>query len=152
MKALNLLRKDHRVIKTLLARLVKTREEAVERRRHLFEMIRQRLVHHSQIERSVFYPALREVPVDNASMRVEQAVKDQLRIDAVLLRISQHSSQECDADLWTQLLAQVVERHVQDEEADLFILAKTRLSPVQLKELGRKMEEMQFALHQPASR
>src|SRR5258706_11832861 len=116
MNAIDLLSKDHRRVRTLLSRLLKTRDKALDRKRQLFEKVQRELQLHGQLEEKLFYPLLRSIPMDNMSQRVDQALRDHRQIDALLTEISERTPEDPDFSSKLEELARSVERHILVEE------------------------------------
>ena len=97
---------------------------------------------HAQVEEEIFYPALREAVGDDAML--DEAEVEHLAVKDQIARISAMQPADTLFDARVSVLAALVGRHLQAEEADIFPLA--RASNVDLIALGATMQARKSAL------
>ena len=136
MNAIDLLTKDHKHLKTLLARTVAAKSD--ERREELIETLRSELVAHERMEEEVFYPPLR----DNKKTHdiVLEGYQEHHVADLILDELLELPT---DSEMWepkVKVLKENIEHHIEEEEDDMFKKARKVLSDEQLEELGTQME------------
>ena len=149
MNALDLLKADHEKISGILEKLDQTTERALKTREEQFAKVRDELEVHTQIEETVFYPALSEDPKTrpltlsaNEQHNVVKALLDEMGVMAV------------DTEEWTaklKVLKDSVDKHVKEEEGEMFKQARQVLPKARLDELGEEMEAARNAEAPPAA-
>lgn len=134
MKAIDLLKSQHGLVKQLFARIdTANGAEKVS----LFEKLAANLVAHDVIEREIFYPAC-EAAVDDEVILGEAIVEHGV-IEFCLLRADMHR-RTTDFDSYLTVLKEMVEHHVKEEEDDLFRKVKGALDDERQEALGEQME------------
>src|SRR5688572_28924078 len=73
---MQLLKRDHRIVKDLFAEYEKLGDGDVEEKGQLWQKINEELTIHADIEERLFYPAVREVSTDEAEDLVNEAVEE----------------------------------------------------------------------------
>jgi hemerythrin superfamily protein len=146
------LRKDHQRLKMLLAKLAKTPESAADLRSGLLEKFRHDFQIHGQVEEKLFYPALRALPIEHASLRSDQGFHEHREIDAALERLQAIPPQDPRFAAGVEDLVRKVDRHVRSEERDLFSIVAARLSSELVRQLDRRMKELKSVLSQASVR
>jgi hemerythrin-like domain-containing protein len=138
MDALKLLKQDHDEVKQLLEKLDSTTERGVKTRQELFSRVQRELRIHEAIEEEIFYPRLRE----NAKTK-EIALEGYEEHHVVDLVMSEIDSTPFDDETWGAkftVMKENVEHHIEEEEGEMFKLARQALGTEQLAELGERME------------
>ena len=136
MNAIDLLTKDHKHLKTLLARAATAKGE--ERREELIETLRSELVAHERMEEEVFYPPLR----DNSKTHdiVLEGYQEHHVADLILDELLELPA---DSEMWqpkVKVLQENIEHHIEEEEGEMFKKARKILSDEELEQLGARME------------
>jgi hypothetical protein len=136
MNAIDLLTRDHKHLKTLLARAVTAQGE--ERREELIETLRSELVAHERMEEEVFYPPLR----DNKKTHdiVLEGYQEHHVADLILDELLELPA---DSEMWqpkVKVLQENIEHHIEEEEGEMFKKARSILSDEELEQLGTRME------------
>ena len=131
--ALSVLRKDHQSIDQLFRRFERSRGSA-ERRRIAARIVRELSVH-AAIEEELFYPALRR-RADGAADRVLVALEEHHLAKLELAELEGLDGSDERFAAKVGVLADNVRHHVQEEERELFALARRTLSSEELALLG----------------
>ena len=145
MNALDMLKKDHEVVKGILDQLENTTQRATKKRTELFAKLKEELSAHETIEEEIFYPALREH--EEAREIVNAAYEEHQLVDYVLEDMSELSP---DDEAWTAKLSvakENIEHHIAEEEGEMFTRAREAFDKKQLEDLAVQMEERKQALH-----
>jgi hemerythrin superfamily protein len=150
MKATLFLRKDHERLHELFASFRKSKASSQNGKRAVFEAIRRELTMHSDIEKELFYPALKMSPSDQAERLVETATRDHRRIEAELDEITPGLA-DSPFESGVLRLIELVETHILTEEEEILSEARRSLSEQRLEELGLEMEERKRILTQVAA-
>ena len=138
MKATDLLKKQHKEVKGLFKKIEKT--EDARQRRQLMEEIATALQGHTTIEEEMFYPAVRQVGSKKAEEMVDEAFEEHHVVKLVLQELPQVDPADERFHAKMTVLSELVEHHAQEEEEEMFKLAK-KLGDDELDELGDQMEE-----------
>ena len=137
MDALQLLIKDHDHVKKMLEELDDTTERAVKTRDQVFTKLRSDLEVHETIEEEIFYPALKEHPKtrDIALEGYEEHhVVDTVMGEMLELAVSDET--------WTakfSVMKENLEHHIEEEEQEMFVLARKVFDQEELDTLGERM-------------
>lgn len=136
--AISLLADDHERVRRLIGEFERARLNAdTDVCGRLAEVIVQELEVHAILEEEIFYPAL-AATIDHAEL-VDQARTEHMAVDLLLERIR---TLPHDDKMWVAavtVLGQQFDRHVEDEERELFYLAKK--AGIDLVALGKRMRE-----------
>jgi hemerythrin-like domain-containing protein len=120
-----LLRRDHRQVRGLLDEMEGTEDRDAVRRQDLFERLVTELEAHSQAEEDVFYSVL-EKHADMAE-RIDEARQEHDDLDQMLEELDEISAGDAGWMDKIHELRQVFQRHIDEEEGDLFSRARERL-------------------------
>jgi hemerythrin-like domain-containing protein len=144
MTAMELLKNDHQKAMSLIGELeaadrqVGTVQTNVDAFNHLNEL----LMMHTLIEEEVFYPAMKEFDESRdlaRSIRKEHKVFERLLSHLSTMAPNVEEFQRTLADL-----RESVERHIDEEENELFPLAEELCGSQRLQEMGSRMQEMKY--------
>ena len=149
MDAIALLKDDHEQAKKLMSELEETTERAVKTREQKWTKLLKELTIHENIEEEIFYPALMEHP--KAKDIVLEAMEEHHLVDDI---IAQLKATPFDDEHWGakfKVTKENVEHHIEEEETEMFKIARQVFSKEELGELGSRMdavkaEQMQEAM------
>lgn len=139
MSIYNLLKEDHDRVAELFEQLEERTQQAVKTREQTFATLKSELEAHSEAEQNVFYSALKEY--DETRERVLESIQEH---DQVNRRLTELGGMIKDTEEWMvelNALKEMIERHVQEEEDELFDLARQVLSSHQADALGSRFEQ-----------
>ena len=139
MKATELLKKQHREVKTLFRQVKKADARG---RRSGMDEIAAKLEAHMRIEQEIFYPAVQEIGTKKADEIVPEAFEEHHVVELVLGELPGVDPKDERFEAKMTVLEELVEHHVEEEEKEMFKLAE-KLGSERLAELG---DEMQSAL------
>ena len=139
MKATELLKKQHREVKTLFRQVKKADARG---RRAGMDEIAAKLEAHMRIEQEIFYPAVQEIGTKKAEEIVPEAFEEHHVVELVLGELPGVDPKDERFEAKMTVLEELVEHHVEEEEKEMFKLAE-KLGSERLAELG---DEMQSAL------
>ena len=143
MKATDLLKKQHKEVKTLFKE-VENAEGARERKR-LMNEIATALEGHTVIEEEMFYPAVRGLETQKAEEMVLEAFEEHHVVKLVLAELPNVDPEDERFEAKMTVLSELVEHHADEEEKEMFKLAQ-KLGKDELEALGEQMEERFEAL------
>jgi hemerythrin-like domain-containing protein len=148
MKATEMLKRQHRQVKSLFKKVEKT--EAAGERRRLMDEIGTRLQIHTTIEEEIFYPAVRGLGTRKAEAMIDEALEEHHVVDLVLRELPTIDPGDERFAAKMTVLAELVEHHVQEEESEMFKVAQ-KLGD-ELADLAERMEARQSELEARGSR
>jgi hemerythrin HHE cation binding domain-containing protein len=140
MDALSLLKTDHDRMKLLLERGDDTTERARKGRREVLETVRREFQQHERMEEDVFYPALKEFA--KAKDIVLEGYQEHHVVDLLLDELAHLDvADERWGAKWS-VLKENVEHHIEEEEGEMFKIARSVFDKAALSDLGDRMEEV----------
>jgi hemerythrin superfamily protein len=137
MNATALLKRQHKEVRALFKQIEKT-DDARERRQ-LLGQVATALEGHTLIEEEMFYPAMKEIESKKAEEMVNEAYEEHHVIKLVLRELPEVNPEDERFEAKMTVLSELVEHHVEEEEDEMFKLAK-KLGDDELEELGTRME------------
>ena len=138
MDAITLLKNDHAKVKKLLTELESTTERGVKTRSELFATIKGELTVHEIIEEEIFYPALKSHP--KAQDIVLEAYEEHHVVDVLMGELE---SLDVSDETWGAkaiVMKENIEHHIEEEEGEMFKIARCVFEAEELEELGSRME------------
>jgi hypothetical protein len=134
-----LLKEDHKKVSGLLKQLEQTEEQDSSTRKELFQQIKNELEVHTQIEETIFYPALKEEE-DTKEIALE-AYEEHAAVKRLLEEMSELDASDETWGAKCSVLKENVEHHVKEEEGEMFKKARKALDRDELEDLGDQMME-----------
>jgi iron-sulfur cluster repair protein YtfE (RIC family) len=141
--AIDLLTSQHRSVEQMFGDLGQERPGSAEHRR-LFGELADALAVHTTIEEQVFYPAVKRAETEAI---LEESVEEHLQAKRVLATLLE-TVPDGDASAELEELAGLVEEHVIEEEHELFPIVRQLTGAADLRELARRMTELEAELRQ----
>jgi hemerythrin superfamily protein len=138
-KATDLLKRQHREVKSMFKEIEKA--ERPRERRRLLDSIAQALKSHTTIEEEIFYPAVREIGSDKAEEMYAEALEEHHVVDLVLAELPTVDPEDERFEAKMTVLSELVEHHADEEEKEMFPLAEKKLGSEEIAELGQRMAE-----------
>lgn len=133
----SLIKKDHQEVASLFRRL-KAAEGFCETSEQLFAQLREELELHTHAEERVLYSALQEA--EGTQELVEAALNDHKLVQELLDELA---ALRMDDEVWNEkleVLKEHVEDHVEEEEGDIFDVARRLFSTEQVAELAQRWQ------------
>ena len=138
MDAITLLKHDHDKLKKLLTELESTTERGVKTRSELFATIKGELMVHETIEEEIFYPELKAHP--KAKDIVLEGFEEHHVVDVLMGELE---SLDVSDETWgakALVMKENIEHHIEEEEGEMFKIARGVFEDEELDELGSRME------------
>jgi Hemerythrin HHE cation binding domain len=132
-----LLKKDHKKVSDLLKQLDKTEESDASNREELFSQLKNELETHTQIEETIFYPALED---HEETKDITLEAYEEHNVVKTLLQELEETSK--DDETWSakfSVLKENVEHHVEEEEGEMFSKVKKALNKDEIESLGDRI-------------
>ena len=140
MKATELLKKQHREVGSLFAKVLKT-DDAKDRKKLATE-ITSKLEGHTTIEEEVFYPAYREASnTQRGEDLVLEAYEEHHVVKLVLAELPKMNASAENFKAKMTVLKELIEHHVEEEEEEMFPDAVKKLGKERLEVLGEEMDK-----------
>lgn len=139
--------RDHRRAAALMDRISRDGGDP-EARDALFFQLKEELEVHAIAEESTFYAALRDHPAGRE--KIDEASREHDRMTAILEELADMSANEGTWLANFMRLKVTVQRHLQDEETELFALARELLDQQQGRQLAQDLEAEERRLKKAA--
>jgi hemerythrin-like domain-containing protein len=134
------LREDHEKIRELFKSIEKSSSTQIDLRKELFTRLEEALLAHMEAEERFFYTALE--PHDEARPMVLESFEEH---QVARIVIGTFNSLAVDDERWpakVKVLSQLFRRHVDEEEHELFEVAKKVLGKDQFRGIVAKVQEL----------
>jgi hypothetical protein len=138
--AIALLEADHRRMEGLLARGEETTERAVKGRTQLLDTLMAELNLHELLEEELLYPALKDHPA--AKEIVLEGYQEHHVADLIVKELQTLAKDDEKWGAKFTVLKENIEHHIQEEEGEMFRIARAVLGQEELQELGARMAAM----------
>ena len=138
MDAMELLKNDHEQVKKILEEIDSTTEKGVKTREELSTKFKSEMTVHERIEEEIFYPRLTE-QAKTKEIALE-GFEEHHVVDMVMAELD---DVPFDDETWGAkftVMKENIEHHVEEEEGEMFKLARQALESDELEELGARME------------
>lgn len=148
--ALTLLRDEHRAMVELFTQIdsipssLPADDEAMQRRRTLFEQVSMSLTRHAMAEEELLYPLVRRELPDGDAL-ADHALDEHQEVKETLARLEKMSPDNLDFDVEFRALMAAVREHVGEEEGTLFEQLRQHVDADALNELGRQIQNAERA-------
>jgi hypothetical protein len=139
-----LLESDHRRFETLLKEGEETTERGVKRRSELLQTLTGALTVHEAIEERILYPALKAH--EEATEIVLEGYQEHHVADLVINELHQLSRDDEKWGAKFKVLKESLEHHIQEEEGEMFRIARAVLTREELTGLGARMKSLKSEL------
>lgn len=139
MDALTLLERDHRRVERLFERFEALGSAAHKTRRDLADRIVEELARHGAAEEQIFYPAVRH-GTPGAQGSVAEAMEEHHVVKWLLSEIDGMDPADERFAPKVKLLGELVRRHIQEEERELFPALRSGVSVRRLSEIGEALQ------------
>lgn len=139
--AIELLEKDHALVKDLLEQLERTTARGVRKRTELFAQIAAEIDVHARIEEEIFYPAYHAAAKTHEDSKIffEAAEEHGLVKEVIAAMEGEDPSSDVFAAK-AKVLKDLVLHHAEEEEEEMFPRAKKLLGKPALAELGESLD------------
>ncbi|EYF03604.1 hemerythrin domain-containing protein [Chondromyces apiculatus] len=134
MKATELLKTQHKEVDALFEKI---KEAKPEEARGLVEQLATSLVAHSNIEKEIFYPSVRNALED---AKLHEAYDEHALVEFQLQKLLTTAPGDESFHARCDVLKEVVTHHVKEEEKEMFPQIEQRVGEEQLEQMGQQME------------
>ncbi|STX52055.1 Uncharacterized conserved protein [Legionella busanensis] len=133
------LKKDHRVAKELINKILHLDPHATEQRDDLFNQLKKEIIIHSKAEEKVFYKPLKKE--EATKEEIPHAKEEHEEVEQMLDRLSDKT---LNGAAWTKLFQKMADslmHHIEEEENEIFKDAKKELSSDEAQEMELAMQK-----------
>ena len=141
MNAIDLLKSQHREVEDLFSELERAGD--TDTKVDLFETVADKLAIHAALEEHHFYPAVKEQRTEGL---LHEAVQEHLAVKRLLAELLETDVEDERFDPQLKVLRETVERHVEEEEGDLFRRVRRLFTADRLEAIGSAMSTEQDEL------
>jgi hemerythrin superfamily protein len=149
MNIIEMLKQDHQEASAMMDR-IESADAGDASVMTTFNQLKEALTLHTQIEETIFYPALRNN--DETQDQIEESFEEHQEVKDLL---SEMSGMQAGSDEFMSLMGDLrdaVEHHVEEEENELFPQAQQILGDSRLQEMGQQMMQMKQGKSATATR
>ena len=138
--AIDLLKEDHAKVRKLLDELTST--HGPKTRERLLAEIHTELAVHTKIEEEIFYPAFKEACEKKEDVEMYyEALEEHRAVDSMVLPDLMKTKPDSEKfGGRAKVLKELVEHHADEEEDEMFKLARKLMTKEELEELGEQMD------------
>ena len=133
MNAIEMLKADHRKVEDLFEKYEKSRSKKGE----IAKKICLELIVHTMLEEEIFYPACREVGVEEDKMDEADVEHDGAKV--LISELQQGSPDDDYYDAKVKVLSEEIKHHVKEEEMRDGVFAQAKANGVNLDAVGQDM-------------
>lgn len=145
--AIDLLVEDHKKCRKLLEEFEATTDRAVKTRQQLLKDIETELEVHAQLEEELFYPAYKVAAESSEDRKLFfEAHEEHHVVDFVIAELKETDPATEPFGAKAKLLRELVERHADEEEKEMFPRARQLLTADALADLAEQIEERRAEL------
>jgi hemerythrin-like domain-containing protein len=145
--AISILKKDHQTVRELLGKLESARMRPSKTRETLLSQIEHEVKVHSQLEKEIFYPAFKEsVPKKDEQILYFESLEEHRLVDTVIDEFHEEQQDDESFAARCKVLSDLLEHHLQEEERELFPVAKKSMDSDMLRELGEQIDQRKTEL------
>ena len=135
-----MLARDHRRFEEMLRKGEETTEQARSTRRDLLNTLTRELNAHELMEEKVFYPALQSHP--QARAIVLEGYQEHHVADVIVAELERVATNDEQWAAKFKVLKENLEHHMQEEEGEMFRVARGIFSKDELRALAQRMMEV----------
>jgi hemerythrin-like domain-containing protein len=138
--AIDLLKEDHKRLRKMLDELVAT--SGAKTRERLLAKVSSELEVHTGVEEEIFYPAFRDAATKKEQKKLYyEAVEEHRAVNEMVLPdLAETDTSGLEFGGRAKVLRELVLHHLEEEEQEMFKLARQLLSREELVELGEHIE------------
>ena len=140
--AIAMLKEDHQRVRDLFAQYKGTSN--AEAKWTLAEEVFVELETHAQLEENIFYPSVNEETEEGPEL-VKESLQEHAAVKQLIQELRQMGPQNNGFDAKFHELMHNVEHHVEEEEAEMFLLAEQELT-ADLDDMKGEMQELKADL------
>lgn len=139
MDAIKLLTDDHDAVRELFQQFRNaTESDDEQRQRELQRQIFDELETHTRIEEDIFYPAVKELGVEDLTETVDEGIQEHHVVKVLMREIADLRDHDVFVAKMTVLIENV-EHHAEEEEEEIFPELREQMGQDRLEQLGDEL-------------
>ena len=143
MNAIDLLLEDHKRVKAILGQLSDSTERAVKKRTELLNKLEMEITIHTRLEEEILYPVFKKAGGKEQAVMYHEAKEEHRTVDSLVLPdLKKTAPDSLEFSGRAKVVKELLEHHIEEEETEMFPLARKLLGKAVLEELGKQMEAM----------
>lgn len=143
MNAIDLLKADHERVKAILNQLSETTERAVKKRTDLLAKLEMEVTIHTKLEEEILYPAFKKAGGKEEEKMYYEAKEEHRTVDSLVIPdLKQTDPATPEFAGRAKVVKELLEHHIEEEESEMFPLAKKLLGKEALDAMGEQMDAM----------
>ena len=145
MNPFTLLKEDHKKVKDLFKEWEDCGDRAIQKRKAISEKVFEELEIHTTVEEEIFYPALRASGDEELEKLLNEAFEEHAVVKELIEEMKSLDSEDETFQAKFKVMSENVKHHIEEEEGELFPLAKKALKESS-EEVGDEMKERKTEL------
>src|SRR5215467_4168024 len=146
MRVTTILTKDHRLVSRLIATLEMTPRLNGTVRKRLFEQIRMNVMVHAQVEEEILYPVMRNLMFMYGESKVDESYREHQQVKDLLNGLAIMDPNTDAFDNKFEDFKSRIQHHVVEEEAEMFLVVRQRISTEEQERLGQRIHARKISL------
>jgi len=146
MRVTTILAKDHRLVSRLIATLEMTPRLNGTVRKRLFEQIRMNVMVHAQVEEEILYPVMRNLMFMYGESKVDESYHEHQQVKDLLNGLAMMDPNTDAFDNKFEDFKSRIQHHVVEEEAEMFLVLRQRISTEEQERLGQRIHARKISL------
>jgi hemerythrin-like domain-containing protein len=138
---LGVIHEEHEKVRSILEDMASSTTNAVKTRPRLIESLREALLPHMAGEEKVVYKALKKQAGESNLPHVLEAYEEHRHARSALQRLEKADPESVEWDARCKVLKELIEHHIEEEEGELFDLARDLLGGEGLNELDEQYKQ-----------
>jgi hemerythrin-like domain-containing protein len=134
------LHEQHESIRSILEDMASTTSRAEKTRPRLVEKLEQQLVPHMKAEEKVFYKQMKQAADEDQAPHVLEGYEEHRLTRKALKRLKKADVDDPKWEARCKVLKELIEHHIEEEESELFDLARNLLEAEGLEEIQEPYE------------
>ncbi len=135
-----MLTEDHNKVRALFEKVEKLGDRATSGRRSLFQQIDEELTLHSQLEEKIFYPAFKKrAKKSDEKDEVLEAYEEHAVAKRLIKELEKLEPTDERYKAKLQVLMEAVKHHADEEEKEMFPMARDLFNRKELEEMGERV-------------
>lgn len=132
---------DHRKVEALFERYNTIGDGNAEEKKECSDKILKELAIHAKMEEKFFYPAIREAAGENHPAMIAEAKAEHHSAKIIMMELKLLPVEDEKHAARMKVLEEQIKHHVQEEESEMLPFASEALTPGQMEDLGKKMDD-----------
>jgi hypothetical protein len=144
MDIFSVLKAEHSVVRGIFEKMMGTAEQAEETREELYDQLYREVHSHALAEQKIFYTRLEEE--ESMKQLMAEAEEEHAQVENMLQELGEMDTTTVEWTAKVTVLQESVERHVKEEESEMFRQARGVLNEDETEQLGEAFMQLKREL------